>query len=62
MSKNKPEELHKKTPQWFRSWRNNEFWHFRTNIENKLAQHDKLLWLVLAAIVAAIVARYVVGY
>lgn len=56
-----PEELHEKTPQWFKDWYNKSFWHFQTRVENKLSLHSKLIWIVLAAILASIVARYVIG-
>ena len=56
MKNSEPEKLPNKTPDWFRQWYNLSFWHFQYKVENKLGVHDKLLWLVLSAIIIASVA------
>ena len=53
-----PEKLHEKTPQWFKDWYNKSFWHFQFKVEHKLGWHDKLLWIILAAILAAGIASF----
>ena len=53
MKYTEPESLPEDTPDWFRGWHESTFWHFKFRIESKLSNHDKLLWIVLAAIVAA---------
>lgn len=62
MAEKEPEQLHEKTPQWFREWREKEFWHFKICVENKLSLHSKLVWTILGALLALIIAKYVVGY
>lgn len=52
-----PEELNGRAPQWFKDWHSRSFWHFKYGIETKMALHDKLLWIILAAIVAAAIAN-----
>lgn len=52
-----PEKIPKSAPSWFRSWHNSTFWHFKYGIESKLATHDKLLWIILTAIIVAAVAN-----
>ena len=52
-----PEKLHDKTPPWFKEWHDRTFWHFKLRVEQKLSWHDKLLWLVLGAIIVAAVAN-----
>lgn len=57
MDKNEPEKLHEKTPQWFRDWHDKAFWHFKHRVESKLSSHDKLLWVILGAILIATVTN-----
>jgi len=57
-----PGKLNSKTPQWFREWHNREFWHFKTGVENSLSLHGKIIWIVFAAIIGSIIARYVIGH
>lgn len=51
MNNKEPEQLHEKTPAWFKEWRDKEFWHFklRTEWRTKAA-----LWLSTAILIALI--------
>ncbi len=57
MKYTEPEKLPKKTPDWFKKWHSNSFWHFKYGVEHKLAFHDKLLWTILASIIVAAIAN-----
>ena len=57
MKNTEPEKLSNKTPLWFKGWHNGFFWHFKYGVESKLAAHDRLLWLILSAIILAAIAN-----
>ncbi len=57
MKHKEPEELNSETPQWFKDWRNKEFWHFKINVETKLSLYTKLLWAILVAIIGLAIVR-----
>ena len=61
MNKKEPEKLNDSTPQWFKDWHDKTFWHFKYRMESKMDLHDKMLWVVLAAIVAGVVANIFFG-
>ena len=52
-NKNTPEKLHEKTPQWFKDWHNNAFWHFKYRVESKLRTHSRLHWIIIGCLIAA---------
>lgn len=47
-----PPELNSDTPQWFKDWRNKEFWH----LKEKVYLNNKLTLIILASIIGAAVA------
>ena len=55
--KQAPDDLNSDTPDWFKDWRNKEFWHFKQKTEFKLDFNNKLTIVVLAGLVAAAIAR-----
>lgn len=57
--KDKPTELNSDTPQWFKDWRNQEFWHFKFRVERKLSLQCKLIWIVLGSIIAGAIAQVI---
>ena len=61
MNKPEPEKLNKDTPQWFNDWHSKTFWHFKYRVERELNLHDKMLWVIVAAIVAGSIANVIFG-
>ena len=57
MKSKTPEELNSDTPNWFKEWRNNEFWHFKERLESRLSLHSKLIWIVLGTIIVVAISR-----
>ena len=53
----KPKQLNSRTPQWFKDWHSNEFYH----LEERVANNSKLLWLIFAAVVATILVKFIGG-
>jgi len=51
--KTPPSELNSDTPEWFKDWRNREFWHFKMRVEF----YNKLTVIVLVALVSVVIAR-----
>lgn len=49
--------MNNKTPKWFQDWHSNEFSH----LTSKVARIDKLVWLILGAIIAAAIATLFLG-
>ena len=50
MAKDKPhDDLNSKTPQWFKDWHNKYF----RQVRDRSLRNERVLWLVLGAIVAA---------
>jgi len=56
-----PEKLNKSTPEWFKQWHDNAFWHFKYSTEQVLSTHTKLLWGIFATVLAAVIARVFIG-
>lgn len=54
--KKKLEKLNDTTPDWFKDWHDKAFWHFTIEVEDKLALHDKFLWIIITAIVGLAIA------
>jgi len=52
-----PEILNSRTPQWFKDWHSKAYWHCQYSIETKLANHDRMLWIILGAIIVATVTN-----
>ena len=48
-----PDDLNSETPNWFKEWRNKEFWHFKQRVEF----NNKLMIIVMGALVAAAIGR-----
>lgn len=56
-----PERLPKGTPNWFKEWHSNSYWHFAYRVESRLSFQGKLLWLIFSAIIITAVANVFLG-
>ena len=51
--KDAPNDLNSDTPDWFKDWRNNEFWHFKQRVEF----NNKFIIIIMSSLVAAAIAK-----
>jgi len=57
MKYQEPETLNSRTPKWFKEWHDHAFWHFKYEVEAKLAFHNKILWAILGTILIATITN-----
>ena len=50
-------KMNNRTPKWFKDWRNNEFYH----LAERVSLNTKLLWAIIAGIIALFLAGKYLG-
>ena len=56
-----PEELNNSTPEWFKDWHDRTFWHFKNYTEDKLSQHEKILYGIAIVVIAGAITNIIFG-
>ena len=61
MKYKEPEELNNSTPEWFKDWYLRSFWHFKSDTEDKLSQHEKILYGIAIVVIAGAITNIIFG-